>query len=545
MTYVITQSCCNDASCVDVCPVDCIHPTPNEPGYGSAEMLYVNPDDCIVCGACVDVCPVSAIYPVEELPDHLSEYVMVNADYFTYAGNDYEMSSRPPKASRIERDTPLRVAVVGAGPAGWFVAEELTKSRRAEVEVTVIDRLATPYGLVRHGVAPDHLKTKGAADAFAKVANHRQTTLRLGLDIGQELTHGDLLETHHAVVYATGTPSGRKLGLPGEDLPGSASSAEFVSWYNGHPDHTAHEFDLSHERVVIIGNGNVALDMARLLLLPTERLHESELAPDALADLGASSVEEVVVLGRRGAEFAAFTSPELRALVNDPDIDLVVDPADAAAVVAAAEMDDEISPAGYALKQKAALLTAAASAPRTGSKRLVLRFNTTPAEILGKDRVQGLRATDGETIEAGLVLRATGYLSESVADLGVGLPGGRFSHDAGRVLDPVTGVQAVGTYAAGWVKRGPTGVIGTNRSCAAETVASLLDDCAAGTLPEPAGGSTELDALIVEHGLQVIDLRGWKALDTFERGAGTAAGRPRVKVVDAAEQLRISQTPSE
>ncbi|WP_457207805.1 FAD-dependent oxidoreductase, partial [Nocardioides sp. P5_C9_2] len=402
---------------------------------------------------------------------------------------------------------------------------------------------ATPYGLVRHGVAPDHLKTKGAADAFAQVASYKQTTVRLGLEIGRDLTHTDLLETHHAVVYATGTPQGRKLGLPGEDLPGSTSAAEFVSWYNGHPDHSAHEFDLSHERAVIIGNGNVALDMARLLLLPTERLRESELAPGALADLGGSSVEEVVVLGRRGAEFAAFTSPELRALINDPDIDLVVDPADAAEVAAAAEADDEISPAGFALRQKAALLTSAANAPRTGGKRLVLRFNVTPAVILGNDHVIGLEATGGERIEAGLVLRATGYLSEGVADLDVGLPGGRFSHDAGRVLDPITGVPAAGTYAAGWVKRGPSGVIGTNRSCAAETVASLLDDCAAGKLADPAGGSAELDELLATRGLPLIDIKGWKAIDAFEIGAGTETGRPRVKVVDADEQRRIAQAP--
>jgi ferredoxin/flavodoxin---NADP+ reductase len=541
VTYVITQSCCNDASCVEVCPVDCIHPTPDEPGYGSAEMLYVNPDDCIVCGACVDVCPVSAIYPDYDLPDHLGEYAMVNADYFAYAGNDYEMSVRPGKAAKIDREGPLRVAVVGAGPSGWFVADELNKNRRTEVEVTVIDRLAAPYGLVRHGVAPDHLKTKGAADAFAQVAVSKQTTVRLGLEIGRDVTHADLLETHHAVVYATGTPHGRSLGLPGEDLPGSASAAEFVTWYNGHPDHAAREFDLTHERAVIIGNGNVALDMARLLLLPEERLHESELAPDALEALAGSSVEEVVVLGRRGAEFAAFTSPELRALLNDPDIDLVVDPADASAAESAAEEHDEISPAGFALKQKAALLVAAANRSRSGAKRLVLRFNLTPAEILGEDRVTGLRATDGETIEAGLVLRATGYASEAVADLGVDLPGGRFSHDAGRVLDPSTTERVAGTYTAGWVKRGPSGVIGTNRSCSAETVSSLLDDCAAGALAEPTGGSAELDAMLAERGLPIIDIKGWKALDSFEVGAGAAAGRPRIKVVDAEEQRRIAQ----
>ncbi len=541
MTYVITQSCCNDASCVDVCPVDCIHPRPDEPGFATAEMLYIHPDDCIVCGACVDVCPVAAIYPDYELPDHLNDYLLVNAEYYTFAGNDYDPSRRPAAAPKIERDGPLRVAVVGAGPAGWFVADELTRTRQVDVEVTVIDRLATPFGLVRHGVAPDHLETKGAAAAFARVANYKQTTVRLGLEIGRDLTHADLLDTHHAVVYATGTPRGRTLGLPGEDLPGSASAAEFVGWYNGHPDHATHDFDLSHQRAVIIGNGNVALDMARVLLLPPERLHRSEVAPHALAALASSSVEEVVVLGRRGAAHAAFTSPELRALLSDPDIDLVVDPADAAEVAAAAELVDEPTPAAFALQQKAALLTAAASAPRTGSRRVVLRFNLTPAELLGEDRVTALRAADGATIEAGLVLRATGYLTEDVAGVAVDGTAGRFHHDGGRVLDPTTGQPVPGTYAAGWAKRGPSGVIGTNRSCAAETVHSLLDDLAAGRLAEPAGAATEFDALLAERDLPVIDIAGWKALDAFELTAGSDAGRPRVKVVDAAEQLRIAQ----
>lgn len=543
MTYVITQSCCNDASCVDVCPVDCIHPTPDEPGYGSAEMLYVNPDDCIVCGACVDVCPVSAIYPDHELPEHLNDYLMVNADYFTYAGSDYEMASRPKAGPRIEREGPLRVAVVGAGPAGWFVGDELARSRRVKAEVTMIDRLATPYGLVRHGVAPDHLKTKGVTAAFARVANYPQTTVRLGLEIGRDLTHADLFDTHHAVVYATGTPQGRALGLPGEELPGSVSGAEFVGWYNGHPDHAAHAFDLAHERVVIIGNGNVALDMARLLLLPPERLHLSDLAPHALTLLSSSSVDEVVVLGRRSAAHAAFTSPELRALLNDPDIDLVVDPADAAEAEAAAAAQDEVSPAGFALQQKAALLSEASKRTPTGAKRVVLQFNVTPAEVVGRDSVEGLRGTTGELIEAGLVLRATGYVSDDVAGVAVDGSAGKFRHDSGRVLHPETGAVVPGTYTAGWAKRGPSGVIGTNRSCAAETVNALLDDYASGAMSDPAGAGSELDALLAERGLPVIDIGSWKALDAFEVGAGVEVGRPRVKVVDALEQLRITQAP--
>ena len=544
MTYVITQSCCNDASCVDACPVDCIHPTPNEPGYGSAEMLYINPDDCIDCGACVEVCPVDAIYPDFELPEHLGDYLTVNADYFAYAGSDYDMFRRPKVGPRIDREGPLRVAVVGAGPAGWFVGDELVRNRRVDVHVTMIDRLPTPFGLVRHGVAPDHLKTKGATAAFARVANYKETTTRLGVEVGRDLTHAELLASHHAVVYATGTPQGRKLGLPGEELPGSVSGAEFVGWYNGHPDHAAHSFELNHPRAVIIGNGNVALDMARLLLLPSDRLRQSDLADHALNTLDSSDIEEVVVLGRRGAAFAAFTSPELRALVNDPDIDLVVDPADAAEAEAAAAAVDEAGPAGFALKQKAGLLSEAARSTRTGAKRVVLRFNLAPAEVVGRDSVEGLRTVNGEVIETGLVLRATGYLSGDVAGVPVDSVAGRFRHDSGRVLRPETGEIVAGTYSAGWAKRGPSGVIGTNRACAAETVASLLDDFESGKLADPAGGSAEFDALLAERGVPVIDIARWKALDAFEVGAGIELGRPRLKVVDIEEQLRITQISS-
>lgn len=543
MTYVITQSCCNDASCVDVCPVDCIHPTPNEPGYGSSEMLYINPDDCIDCGACVDVCPVDAIYPDYDLPEHLVEYLTVNADFFEFAGNDYELSSRPKAGSRIERKGPLKVAVVGAGPAGWFVGDELARNRRADVEVTMIDRLPTPFGLVRYGVAPDHLKTKGVTAAFSRVANYKQTTTRLGVEVGRDVTHAELLASHHAVVYATGTPKGRKLGLPGEELPGCISGAEFVGWYNGHPDHATHSFDLNQQRAVIIGNGNVALDMARLLLLPAGRLHESDLAAHALSVLATSGIEEVVVLGRRSAAVAAFTSPELRALVNDPDIDLVVDPAEAADAEAAAEAAalDEPSPAGFALQQKAALLREAADRPLTGAKRVVLRFNLGPVELVGDDRVSGLRTVSGEVIDTGLVLRATGYLSSDVAGVAVDGAAGRFRHDCGRVLHPETGELVPHTYSAGWAKRGPSGVIGTNRSCAAETVESVLDDFEAGKLIDPTGEPTAIDDLLTERGVPLIDISSWKNLDAFEVGAGAELGRPRVKVVDVNEQLRITQ----
>ncbi|MFJ9389272.1 FAD-dependent oxidoreductase [Nocardioides sp. NPDC101246] len=531
MTYVITQSCCNDASCVEVCPVDCIHPGPDEPGFGAAEMLYIHPDECIDCGACEDACPVNAIYPDYEVPDAFAPYVDINAAFFEFTGEQDEPMPLPPSGTKIPGG-PLKVAVVGAGPAGWYVAQELATTRRCDVEITVIDRLATPYGLVRYGVAPDHLDTKEVAADFAKTARHRRVRTRYNVEIGRDVTHEELLGAHHAVVYTTGAGEGRSLGLPGEELPGSTSAAELVGWYNGHPDRAALTFPLAHERAVVIGNGNVALDLARLLLADEEALTSSDLAPAALEALAASGIREVVVTARRGAEHAAFTSPELRALADDPGIDVVVEEADLAGLPTQ-DGASERNASTFAAVQKADLLRDLAARPRTNAaKRLVLRFGLTPTEILGADTVAGVRFDGGEEIEAGLVVRATGYRSAGVDGVPHEEGTGRFTHEAGRVL----GSRA--TYTAGWAKRGPSGVIGTNRACAAETVRTLLDDHAAGSLADPAGES--LDDLLAERGVIVVDQTGWNTLDTHERESGKEIGRPRVKVTDREEQVRIA-----
>ncbi|NYI77462.1 FAD-dependent oxidoreductase [Nocardioides panzhihuensis] len=532
MTYVITQSCCNDASCVEVCPVDCIHPGPDEPGFGAAEMLYIHPDECIDCGACEDACPVNAIFPDYEVPDVFAPYVDINAAFFEFTGEQDAPAPLPPPGPKIAGTGPLKVAVVGAGPAGWYVAEELAATRRCDVEITVIDRLATPYGLVRYGVAPDHLDTKEIASGFAKTARHRRVRTRYNVEVGRDVTHEELLGAHHAVVYTTGAGEGRSLGIPGEDLPGSTSAAELVGWYNGHPDRAALTFPLTHERAVVIGNGNVALDLARLLLADEATLNASDLAPAALAALAASGIREVVVTARRGAEYAAFTSPELRALAADPDIDVLVEEADLAGLPTEEETTER-NAATFAALQKAELLRDLAARPRTdAAKRLVLRFGLTPTELLGTETVTGVRFDSGEEIEAGLVVRATGYRSAGVAGVPAEIGTGRFLHEAGRV------VGAEATYTAGWAKRGPNGVIGTNRACAAETVRTLLDDHAAGNLPDPT--DEPLDDLLAERGVTVVDQAGWNTLDAHERASGEETGRPRMKVADPAEQLRIA-----
>lgn len=545
MTYVITRSCCNDASCVEVCPVDCIHPTPDEPGFGTAEMLYINPVDCIDCGTCVDACPASAIYPALEVPPHLSAYLAVNADYYDFTG-DPPMPAYPagagPKA--IEQSEPLRVAVIGSGPAGWYVADELSSNRRADVEVTVIDRLVTPGGLVRFGVAPDHLDTKGVTGTFDRIAAHRRTRTAFGVQVGADVSHAELLGHFHAVVYATGASQGRSLGLPGETLPGSIPAADLVGWYAGHPDLSTLGPALAHERAVVIGNGNVGLDVARLLLSSRERLEASDITAEALELLATSTVEEVVVVARRGADAAAFTSPELRALMDHPDFDVVVAPEELAGLE---ELLDpaERTPATFAAREKATLLMAAAQAGPPTRKRLVLRFGLTPDAILGETEVTGLRVVpsaggEPEVIEAGLVVRATGYRSSAVEGVPFDESAGTFSHAGGRVLDPSDGNIVPGTYVSGWAKRGPSGVIGTNRACAAETARAVLDDFVAGRLPSPEHGG-ELEVLLTSRNVTVIDHRGWKLLDAAEVAAGQESGRPRVKVTDPARQREIAR----
>ncbi|WP_332642115.1 FAD-dependent oxidoreductase [Aeromicrobium sp.] len=546
MTFIITQSCCNDASCVAVCPVDCIHPAPDDPDFATAEMLYINPDECIDCGACVPACPVSAVHADSELPEHLSDYTQINADYFTWVGDIPFPAAPPPAGPKVQdQGAPLRVAVVGSGPAGWFVTEELAATRRADVEITVIDRLATPHGLVRHGVAPDHLGTKDSAIMFDTIARHKSTTVRLNVNVGSDVSHDDLLEHHHAVVYATGASVGRTLGIPGEDLPGSYSAAEFVTWYNGEPDHVDLAPALDHERAVIIGNGNVAVDMARLLLLTPDHLHSSsDMAPYAIEGLRESAIREVVLVGRRGPEHAAFTTPELLALVNNPDIDVIVDPAE---LTSLAEIADGERTAGtYAASQKVALLKRAAGmAPTGASKRLVLRFGLTPQEVVGEARATGIvlartsEPSDVETIEAGLVLRATGYHSTAVEGVPFDEQAGRFANDGGRVTDPGSGELVARVYTTGWAKRGPSGVIGTNRTCAVETATALIDDYYEGLLPEPGGDKESFDAMLIERGVAIVDLVAWKRLDSHEKAEGKALGRPRLKITDRDEQIRL------
>jgi ferredoxin--NADP+ reductase len=547
MTFVITQRCCNDASCVPVCPVNCIHPAPGEPGYLTTEMLYIDPETCIECSACVQVCPVDAIKDETDLLGSEEQFLEINAAF--YARHPLSEFGEAEEPKRVDIDVRgLRVAIVGSGPAGSYAAAALLE--RPGVEVDLYERQLTPYGLVRFGIAPDHQQTKKVVQAYPYGAM-RGLRLRLGVAVGTDVTHEELLRHYHAVIYAVGAGRDRRLDVPGEDLPGSYSAADFVAWYNGHPDSVDLPIDLSSvRRAVIIGNGNVALDVARVLACDPERLGATDIADHALKVLRDSAVTEVVVVGRRGAAQAAFTNPELLDLLELPGVEVVVDPDDLTLdqITAEAEAAGELP---VAVERKLAVLRRIAAGnpaqdAERGRRRIVLRFLASPSAVLGEEHVEGvalvrneLVAEDGglravpagepEVLDAQLVLRSIGYLGSPVPDLPFDSSRGTVPHDAGRVRGEDGDMP--GVYVTGWIKRGPTGVVGTNKHCAGETVATLLADWTAGRLAPPVGTSGQLDELLATRQVCVFGLAEWSRIDAAERAAGSPAGRPRVKLV--------------
>ncbi|MFI8420459.1 FAD-dependent oxidoreductase [Streptomyces sp. NPDC085479] len=543
MTYAITQTCCSDATCVAVCPVNCIHPTPDEPDFGTTEMLYVDPKSCIDCGACADACPVDAIFPVDRLTGPLKKYEAINAAHYegrepapVLASPTFHAWGAPSFDRSLPSDfAPIRVAVVGTGPAGMYAAEDLLLHTNAEV--TLIDRLPVAGGLVRYGVAPDHPGTKGAGDTLARFHTHPRATVRLGVDIGGDVTPEELAAHHDAVVYAVGAPSDRRLGIPGEDLPGSLSATSLVSWYNAHPETPADAVSLgTAERAVVVGTGNVALDVARILVSDPAALAGTDIADHALAALRGARMREVVLLGRRGPEDAAYTASELLALAELPGVELVVDTHDPRT----AEAIDAATAGG-----KAGLLRGVARetvdwtrGPDAGRRRVVLRFHSAPEEAIGPDAVRAVRAGGPEgpaEIPAGLLVRAIGYRGVPLAGLPFDEATGTVPHTAGRV-DGMTG-----TYVVGWIKRGPSGGIGANRSCAAETVGSLLADAVEGRLPKPTGSAKAFARLARARSGRVVDARGLAAIDRAERARGAATGRPRVKLATVPELVAAAR----
>jgi ferredoxin--NADP+ reductase len=443
----------------------------------------------------------------------------------------------------------LRVAVVGSGPAGFYTADALLRSTEPSVEVDLLDRLPTPWGLVRLGVAPDHENIKAVSRAFEKTAARPGFRFFGNVDVGRTVTHAELVERYDAVVYTVGAQTDRHLGIPGEDLPGSWPATAFVAWYNGHPDFQDLSFDLSGERVVVVGNGNVAIDCARMLALTAAELAATDTVDAAEHAIVESGIREIVMLGRRGPVQAAFTPPELQELGELAGSDVVVDPHDLeldAASLDALEHDRERA------RRNVELLREFAERPPKGlPRRIALRFLVSPVEILGDGEVEAVeivrnrlvtesgrlvaRATDlRETIPCSLVLRSVGYQ-------GVELPGVPFDQRAGVIPNDrgrVAGAER--TYCAGWIKRGPSGVIGTNKKDATETVELVLEDAVAGKLVAPNRG--DLAALLEERDSAFIEYDGWQAIDAVERATGEPLGRPRVKVTGWSDLLETGRS---
>ncbi|WP_067662529.1 FAD-dependent oxidoreductase [Nocardia miyunensis] len=555
MAFVVTQRCCNDASCLSECPVDCIRPRPEDPDFATAEMLYIDPQTCIDCGACADACPVDAIYSEDELPAGMQRYAEVNADYFERHPLDAKMIQPAPPGRVAKELGTLRVAIIGAGPAAAYAAEELM--RRADVEVEMIDRLPAPHGLVRAGVAPDHAGTKAITTMFEATARHGGFRYLLNVEAGKHISHAELMEYHHGVIYAVGAAADRSLGIPGESLPGSHSAGEFVAWYNGHPDYADRVYDLSGERAVIVGNGNVAIDIARVLTLDPDELARTDIADHALAALRDSKIREVVLLGRRGPVQAAYTSPEFLALQRLPGVDVIIDESELELDPASrAALDDPYTEPSTHLKVE--LAREYSQRPQDPDrKRIVFRYLVSPVEVLGTDRVGGLTIVRNELTESGgdlvpqptdrtetiatsLLLRSVGYRGQPVPDLPFDESRHIVPNERGRVT-AADGTPMTGVYVTGWIKRGPRGVIGTNKACAQETVAGLLDDFAAGKLPAPRHDRRTLHALLAVRQPDLIDGSGWRAIDAAERERGKQNGRPRVKFVSVADMLAASR----
>jgi ferredoxin--NADP+ reductase len=447
----------------------------------------------------------------------------------------------------------MRAAIIGAGPSGFYATEQLLKAGFA---VDLYDVLPTPFGLVRAGVAPDHPKIKSVTRVYAKTASHESFRFFGGVELGAAVSREDLLARYEAVVYAVGTSLDNRLGIPGEDRPGSYAATEFVAWYNGHPHFSDHQFDLNGGRAVVVGNGNVAIDVARMLVLDPGELAPTDTADHAIDAFGTAGVTEVVLLGRRGPAQASFTNPELRELGELQRADVIVDPA---------QVEDVEEPEETTKRRNVEILRDyARGEPQGRSHRLELRFLRSPVEILGEGEdgpVTGVRVAvnrlvsrgegrvgveptgEEEVIECGLVLRSIGYRGEPLPGVPFDEGRGLIRNEGGRVMSSEG--PCPGEYVVGWIKRGPSGVIGTNKKDATDTVGRILEDAEQGALNHPADGGGEPEAIAAWLNEQVPDhvtWAGWEAIDALESQLGEPAGRPRVKLVRLEDLIRASRS---
>lgn len=463
-------------------------------------------------------------------------------------------------------ETPLRVAIIGSGPSAFYAADYLLKQPNLVVQIDMFDRLPTPFGLVRGGVAPDHPKIKTVTKVYERTAQNPGFRFYGNVEYGKALSHDDLTSHYHQIIYAYGAQSDRKMGIPGEDLPGSFPATEFVGWYNGHPDYRDLSFDLSHPNVAVVGNGNVAMDVARILASSYDELAKTDIADYALEALKESQVTDIYMLGRRGPAQAAFTNPELKEFGELEEADVVVRPED----IELDPLSNQFVLSGEdrnAERNVQTLLRYVAEGSHGKPKRIHMRFLVSPTQIEGTDHVEAVevvhnelyQADDGslrprptnqtETLPIGLIFRSIGYKGLPVPGIPFDTRAGVIPNAQGRLIDPAKTQTVVGEYAVGWIKRGPSGIIGTNKPDAQETAALMVADAADGQTLTPSSPAPEsVEALLNERHIEYVTFADWLKLDALEQQRGAAQNRPRIKFtrIDAMLQAlrEIKGTPS-
>jgi ferredoxin--NADP+ reductase len=453
----------------------------------------------------------------------------------------------------------LRVAIIGSGPSAFYAADHLQKQPNWTVEIDMFERLPTPFGLVRGGVAPDHPKIKSVTKIYDKIASHPLFRFYGNVTLGCDISHTDLLQHYHAIIYAVGAQTDRRMDIPGEDLAGSYPATEFVGWYNGHPDYRHLTFDLSQERVAVVGNGNVAMDVARILAQSQEELKKTDIADYALEALKNSKVREIHLLGRRGPAQAAFTTPELKEMGELIESDLVIDPCEAEPC----ELELDALSRAYidsgedrTAEKNVELLMQYARRPLQGKpKRVIMRFLVSPVEILGTERVEAVKVVKNElyqredgslrprptdqfqTLPIGLIFRSIGYLGVALPDIPFNERSGTIPNKLGRITGQDS--QPIpGEYVVGWIKRGPTGIIGTNKPDSQETVNQIVDDWAKGLMLQPTEPTrAAVEAMLRERNICYVSYEDWLALDQLEQERGAALNRPRVKFCSVEDML--------
>lgn len=452
------------------------------------------------------------------------------------------------------KTAPLRVAIIGSGPSAFYAAGELQKQDDLVIDVDMFERLPTPFGLVRGGVAPDHPKIKAVTKVYDQIASHPNFRFWGNVTFGRDITYADLTAHFHAIIYATGAQTDRPMNIPGENLPGSHAATEFVAWYNAHPDYRDDTFDLSQERVAVIGNGNVAMDVVRVLARSEAALRQTDIADYALEALSRSRVKEILMLGRRGPAQAKFTNPELKELEELTDADVIIAPEE----IELDELSREFIRSGKdrsAERNVQMLMEYAHQQPAGRPKQIIMRFLVSPVEIIGTDHVEAIKLVknelyqraDGslrprptgeiEIIPVGLVFRSIGYHGVALPDVPFDETNGIIPNRQGRVID-ADQPPRTGEYVTGWIKRGPIGIIGTNKPDAHETISQLCEDVRQGVMLRPSAPDREaVGALLNERHTPYVTYDDYRILDQIEQERGQAAGRPRVKFSRVADML--------